>query len=177
MMVKQGLRVGIVDLTDGEPTPLSPGPEVRLEEARKAAEILGVQVRITLELPNRRLFDGFDERVALAKVFRRYRPRFVMGIAEKTPMASPDHWQAMQITDAAIFYSRLTKWDEVFENLPVHRIQKQIWYPLGLQNLSLPEGGGRFVSDISDTIDLKMAAIRAYETQFPSGEATCFWAR
>ena len=161
MMVKQGLRVGIVDLTDGEPTPLSPGPEVRLEEARKAAEILGVQVRITLELPNRRLFDGFDERVAIAKVFRRYRPRLVMGIAEKTPMASPDHWQAMQITDAAIFYSRLTKWDEVFENLPVHRIQKQIWYPLGLQNLSLPEGCGRFVSDISDTIDLKMAAIRA----------------
>ena len=161
MMVKQGLRVGIVDLTDGEPTPLSPGPEVRLEEARKAAEILGVQVRITLELPNRRLFDGFDERVAIAKVFRRYRPRLVMGIAEKTPMASPDHWQAMQITDAAIFYSRLTKWDEVFENLPVHRIHKQIWYPLGLQNLSLPEGGVRFVSDISDTIDLKMAAIRA----------------
>ena len=53
-MVQQGLRVGIVDLTDGEPTPLSPGPEVRLAEARKAAEILGVQVRETLTLPNRR---------------------------------------------------------------------------------------------------------------------------
>ena len=33
-LVRQGYRVGIVDLTDGEPTPLSPGPEVRLEEAR-----------------------------------------------------------------------------------------------------------------------------------------------
>jgi len=173
-MVKQGFRVGIVDLTDGEPTPLSPGPEVRLQEARKAAEILGVHVRITLELPNRRLFDGFDERVALAKVFRKYRPRLVMGLADKTPMASPDHWQAMQITDAAIFYSRLTKWDEVFENLPVHRIQKQIWYPLGLQNLSLPEGGGRFVSDISDTLQQKLEAIRAYETQFPPGKQRVF---
>lgn len=173
-MVKQGFRVGIVDLTDGEPTPLSPGPEVRLKEAQEAAEILGVHVRITLELPNRRLFDGFDERVALAKVFRRYRPRLVMGIAEKTPMASPDHWQAMQITDAAIFYSRLTKWDEVFENLPVHRIQKQIWYPLGLQNLSLPEGGGRFVADISDTLDQKLDAIRAYKTQFPPGKQRVF---
>ncbi|MEZ6122551.1 MAG: PIG-L family deacetylase [Planctomycetaceae bacterium] len=174
MMVKQGLRVGIVDLTDGEPTPMSPGPEVRLQEARKAAEILGVHVRETLTLPNRRLFDGFDERVALAKVFRRYRPRMVMGIAEKTPLASPDHWQAMQITDAAIFYSRLTKWDEVFENLPVHRIEKQIWYPLGLQNLSLPEGGGRFVSDISQTLDLKLAAIEAYQTQFPPGKRRVF---
>ena len=173
-MVRQGLRVGIVDLTDGEPTPMSPGPEVRLEEARKAAEILGVQVRETLTLPNRRLFDGFEERVELAKVFRRYRPRLVMGIADKTPMASPDHWQAMQITDAAIFYSRLTKWDELFENLPVHRIEKQIWYPLGLQNLSLPEGGGQFVSDISDTIEQKIEAIEAYKTQFPPGKRRIF---
>lgn len=173
-MVKQGLRVGIVDLTDGEPTPMSPGPEVRLEEARVAGEILGVQVRETLTLPNRRLFDGFEERVELAKVFRRYRPRLVMGIADKTPMASPDHWQAMQITDAAIFYSRLTKWDELFENLPVHRIEKQIWYPLGLQNLSLPEGGGRFVSDISDTIEQKIEAIEAYKTQFPPGKRRVF---
>ncbi|MCR9202401.1 MAG: PIG-L family deacetylase [Planctomycetaceae bacterium] len=173
-MVQQGLRVGIVDLTDGEPTPLSPGPEVRLEEARAAAQVLGVQVRETLELPNRRLFDGFEERVALAKVFRRYRPRLVLGIADKTPMASPDHWQAMQITDAAIFYSRLTKWDDLFENLPVHRIQKQIWYPLGLQTPSMPEGGGRFVSDISGTLELKLESIRQYKTQFPPGKQRVF---
>ncbi|GAB5442832.1 MAG: PIG-L family deacetylase [Fuerstiella sp.] len=173
-MVRQGLRVGIVDLTDGEPTPLSPGPEVRLEEARRAAEILGVHVRETLTLPNRRLFDDFESRVELAKVFRRYRPRLVLGIADRTPMASPDHWQARQITDAAIFYSRLTKWDEHFENLPVHRIDKQIWYPLGLQNLSLPEGGGRFVSDISETLDVKLESIRAYETQFPASKQRVF---
>ncbi len=41
-LVRQGYRVGIVDLTDGEPTPASPGPEVRLDEARQAAEMLGV---------------------------------------------------------------------------------------------------------------------------------------
>ena len=34
-LVEQGRRVGIVDLTDGEPTPGSPGPEVRLAEARR----------------------------------------------------------------------------------------------------------------------------------------------
>lgn len=173
-MVKQGLRVGIVDLTDGEPTPLSPGPEVRLQEAAEAARVLGVQVRETLTLPNRRLFDCFEARVELAKVFRRYRPQMVLGIADKTPMASPDHWQAMQITDAAVFYSRLTKWDELFENLPVHRIQRQIWYPLGLQNLSLPEGGGQFVSDISDTLEVKVAAIRCYQTQFPPDKQRVF---
>ena len=144
-MAQQGFRVGIVDLTDGEPTPLSPGPEVRLQEAREAARILGIEVRETLTLPNRRLFDNFEARVELAKVFRRYRPRLVLGIADRTPMASPDHWQAMQITDAAVFYSRLSKWDDAFDGLPVHRIQRQIWYPLGLQMARNLPSGGQFV--------------------------------
>lgn len=173
-MVQQGYRVGIVDLTDGEPTPVSPGPEVRLAEAAKAAEILGVQVREILTLPNRRLFDGFEERVELAKVFRRYRPRMVLGIATQTPMASPDHLQAQLITDAAVFYSRLTKWEKTFDNLPVHRIQKQLWYPLGFRTLDMPTGGGRFVMDISETIGLKLEALRAYETQFSHNKHQIF---
>ena len=41
MLVKQGYRVGIVDLTDGEPTPLCPNPETRRREAEQAAKILG----------------------------------------------------------------------------------------------------------------------------------------
>src|SRR6201996_4375568 len=74
-LVRQGYKVGIVDLTDGEPTPLSPGPDVRLAEAERAAEVLGVHVRINLNLPNRRLFDNFESRIALAKAFRRHRPK------------------------------------------------------------------------------------------------------
>ncbi|MCA9033781.1 MAG: PIG-L family deacetylase [Planctomycetaceae bacterium] len=173
-MVQQGQRVGIVDLTDGEPTPLCPDPQIRLEEARQAADALGVHVRHTLNLPNRRLFDSFEARVDLAKIFRIYRPRLVIGIADKTPLASPDHWQAMQITDAAIFYSRLSKWDQYFDELPVHRIDRQLWYPLGLQNLSRPEGGGEFVSDISETLETKLDSIRCYKTQFPPGKERVF---
>lgn len=173
-LVKQGYRVGIVDLTDGEPTPESPGPHVRLEEAKEAAKILGVPLRITLELPNRRLFDSFESRVELAKVFRKYRPKIVMGIADKTPTASPDHWQAMQITDAAVFYSRLTKWDDTFDHLPVHRVSKQLWYPLGFQTLKIPEGGGQFVVDISETLSLKLDSVRAYKTQFPPSKERVF---
>ena len=127
-IVQQGFQVGIIDLTDGEPTPLSPGPEVRLEEARQAAEVLGIHTRVTLDLPNRRLFDCFEARVALAKEFRKYRPKVVIGFGDKTPQASPDHWQAMQITDAGIFYSQLTKWPEHFDDLPVHKITTQLYF-------------------------------------------------
>lgn len=166
-LVKQGYRVGIIDLTDGEPTPLSPGPEVRQREALRAAEILGVHVREQLDLPNRRLFDNYEARVALAKVFRRYRPSVVLGIAEKTPMASPDHWQAMQITDAGVFYSRLSKWDAEFDHLPVHTVQQLLWYPLGFGSFKSAEQPGAFVNDISGCLDQKLASIRAYATQFP----------
>lgn len=167
LLARRGYRVAIVDLTDGEPTPGSPGPDVRLAEAQTAASLLGVTHRETLELPNRRLFDNFESRVALAKVLRRLRPAIVLGIAGKTPLASPDHWQAMQITDAAVFYSRLTKWDEHFDGLPVHVVRKQVWYPLSFGLLELPPSGGSFVVDISETFETKLAAIRAYVTQFP----------
>jgi bacillithiol biosynthesis deacetylase BshB1 len=173
-LVTQGYRVGIVDLTDGEPTPGSPGPEVRLEEAQAAARILGVHMRETLELPNRRLFDSFEARVELGKVFRRWRPQIVLGIAGKTPMASPDHWQASQITDAGVFYSRLTKWDDDFDGLPVHTVTKQLWYPLELRALEPPTGAGYFVTDISDTFECKMESIRAYQTQFPPSKHRVF---
>lgn len=171
MLVRQGYRVGIIDLTDGEPTPLSPGPEVRLAEAQKAAETLGVHVRVQLDLPNRRLFDTFEARVAVAKVFRQYRPRLVLGFGEKTALASPDHWQAMQITDAAVFYSRLTKWDDYFDGLPVHTIGSQLYYTLAFGSLGLPPGAGHLVVDIGDTLDTKLESIRCYATQFPPAKA------
>jgi N-acetylglucosamine malate deacetylase 1 len=175
-LVRKGYQVGIVDLTDGEPTPLSPGPDVRLEEAWRAAEILGVAVRINLNLPNRRLFDDFEARVALAKVFRRHRPKVVLGFGGKTVLASPDHYQAMLITDAAVFYSRLTKWDEHFDGLPVHTIANQLSFPIALHGLDLPEASGYIVADIGSTLALKLEAVRAYATQFPATKAGIFGA-
>ena len=82
----------------------------------------------------------------------------------------------MQITDAAVFYSRLTKWDEHFAGWPAHVIQKQVWYPLALRQLNASEhsGSGGFVVDISETLPLKLAAIRAYKTQFPATKAHVF---
>lgn len=166
-LAAQGYKVGIVDLTDGEPTPGSPGPDVRLDEARRAAEILGVHLRVNLNLPNRRLFDSFEARVALATVFRRHRPKVVIGFGGKTVLASPDHYQAMLITDAAVFYSRLTKWDEHFEGLPVHTIANQLSFPIALHGLNLPEASGMIIADISSTLGTKIEAVRAYQTQFP----------
>jgi len=155
---------------------LPPGPDVRLAEAERAAEVLGVSLRINLNLPNRRLFDCFESRIALAKVFRKHRPKVVLGFGGKTVLASPDHYQAMLITDAAVFYSRLTKWDEHFDGLPVHTVVNQLSFPIALHGLELPEASGFIVADIGSTLALKLEAIRAYATQFPAAKAGIFGA-
>ena len=165
-LVRQGYRVGIIDLTDGEPTPHCPGPDIRLAEATAAAKVLGVENRIQLNLPNRRLFDCFEHRILLAKVFRRWRPRLVIGFGDKTPLASPDHWQAMQITDAAIFYSRLSKWDDHFDGLPAHVIPGHLYFRLAFEPDAIPGNSHHLIVDISETIDTKIESIRCYRTQF-----------
>ncbi len=171
-LVSQGYRVGIIDLTNGEPTPGCPAPEIREAEAALAAERLGVQLRKILPLTNRRLFDSFETRVALATEFRRYRPQVVIGFGAKTPMASPDHYQAMLITDAAVFYSRLTKWDEHFDGLPVHTIRSQLYFHLGFEPLRSPDYSSQITVDISQQLETKIASVLCYETQFPPEKRT-----
>lgn len=171
LLAAQGHRVGIVDLTDGEPTPRSSGPAERLAEAAAAAKLLGAAHRETLPFPNRRLFDSFEVRVELAKIFRRWRPRLVLGLADKTPLASPDHAQAVAITEAAVFYSRLTKWDDTFAGLPVHTVPQLLGYFLFAGVPSVPHGHWPLVVDIAGHLDTKLAAIACYQSQFPAEKA------
>jgi bacillithiol biosynthesis deacetylase BshB1 len=174
LLAARGHRVGIVDLTDGEPTPRSSGPEERLAEAAAAARVLGVTHRENLGFPNRRLFDSFEVRVALAKVFRRWRPRVVLGIAEKTPLASPDHAQAVAITEAAVFYSRLSKWDDTFDHLPVHTVPQLLGYFLFAGVPAMPPGHWPLVVDVAGHLDTKLEAIGCYKSQFPPEKAHIF---
>ncbi len=173
-LVDLGYRVGIIDLTDGEPTPHSPGPEARRAEAHEAAKVLGVHVRKILPFNNRRLMDGFDERVALALEFRRYKPKIVIGFGSKTPMASPDHYQAMQITDAAVFYSRLTKWEDVFQGTAPHVIDRQLYFRLNFEPAPASGIENSITVDITDNLEQKLEAIRCYKTQFPPSKAYIF---
>jgi N-acetylglucosamine malate deacetylase 1 len=165
-LVSQGYRVAIVDLTDGEPTPRCDDPAIRLAEAQAAASVLGVH-RVVLTLPNRRLMDSFEARIMLATEFRRMRPSIVIGFGSKTPMASPDHYQAMQITDAAVFYSRLTKWEKHFDQLPPHTIFSQLYFRLAFEPPSHTDYCNAITVDISEHLQTKLRSILCYQTQFP----------
>ena len=161
---KLGHRVGIIHLTDGKPTPRG-AAELRAKESAAAAAILGVAHVETLALPNRELMDGPAARYALATVLRRYRPRIVVGMAGKTPGASPDHYQAQLIVEGARFYSQLTKWDDRFAGTPPHRID-WLWYRPIAGSTEHGPWPATFVVDTSDVHEQKLAAIACYRSQF-----------
>ena len=163
-LVKQGYRVGIFDLTSGEPTPRGT-LETRRKEAEAARQILGVQLRVNVELPNRVLMDGPEARFALATQFRKYRPGIIIVAAGRTPAASPDHNQGHLIGEASRFYSQLTKWDERFAGTAPYRVPHLVYVPYPF-DAEQRHWHSQFVVDISDTIDQKLEAIRVYESQF-----------
>ncbi|MCZ6698148.1 MAG: PIG-L family deacetylase [Planctomycetota bacterium] len=165
LLVKKGYRVGMVHMTNGEPTPLG-DPKTRMKEMKAAADVLGVAACEMIDLPNRVLMDGPEPRFALAAVIRRFRPRVLVGIAGRTVSASPDHYQAQLITEATRFYSQLTKWDDRFGNTAPHRVDHLIYRPISraANPVSWP---AQFVVDISDTIDQKIQAVSCYKSQFP----------
>ena len=105
LLVKQGYRVGIIDLTSGEPTPRG-SEEIRAREAEAARRVLGVHVRVNLGLPNRVLMDEPEGRFRLGTELRRLRPSVLIAMAGRTPAASPDHHQGHLLTEAARFYSQ-----------------------------------------------------------------------
>src|SRR5882672_2133862 len=73
LLLSQGKRVGVLDLTDGEPTPFG-SPEIRARETAAASAVLGLAWRGNLGLPNRRLEATLDARSKLAGVLRTLRP-------------------------------------------------------------------------------------------------------
>lgn len=163
-LVKQGYRVGIFDLTSGEPTPRG-SLETRQKEAEAARQVLGVQVRVNVQLPNRVLMDGPEARYALATAFRTYRPAVIIVAFGRTPAASPDHYQGGLIGEAARFHSQLTKWDDRYDGTPPYRVPHLVYAPFP-SDAEHRFWHSSFIIDVTDTMEQKLEAIRCYESQF-----------
>lgn len=156
-MVSQGVRVVVVDLSDGEPTPHG-SPAVRKTEAATASRILGISERRCLGLKNREIFDTVENRCVVASVIREIQPTILFGPYGED--VHPDHVQAAQLVEAARFYSKFVKSDMDFEP----------WYPrkhLHFFSTHLKvRFNPSFIYDISPYIDKKMESVTAYHSQF-----------
>jgi len=158
-----GKRVGVLDLTSGEPTPHG-SLEIRQRETAAATEILDLDWRENLGLPNRSLEATLEARAQLAGVIRQQRPLWLF--APYWEDAHPDHLAATQLVDAARFWSKLTKTDLPGE--PHHPERIYNYFCVHLKLTPQPA----FVLDISEHWEQKLAAIRAYESQFITGRPT-----
>ncbi|MCA9070922.1 MAG: bacillithiol biosynthesis deacetylase BshB1 [Planctomycetaceae bacterium] len=159
---RQNLRVGVLDLTNGEPTPHG-SPEIRARETAAATEVLGVAWRQNLGLPNRSLQHDLEARRKLAGVFRTMRPKILL--APYWEDAHPDHIEASQLVDAARFWSKLSRTD-----LPGEPYwPPKIYYYWSIHLRIHPKPA--FVLDISESIEAKMQAIRCFESQMLQGRS------
>jgi bacillithiol biosynthesis deacetylase BshB1 len=158
-----GFRVGVLDLTNGEPTPHG-SLEIRARETAAATKVLGLAWRENLGLTNRSLVADLDARAALAGVIRRTRPKWLF--APYWVDAHPDHVAATELIEAARFWAKLTKCDLPGE--PFHPERVIYYYCVHLRVVAQPA----FVVDISPYWDRKRQAIECYESQFITGRPT-----
>ena len=158
----EGLRVGVLDLTSGEPTPHG-SEAIRVRETAAATEILQLDWRDNLGLPNRSLEATLSARGQLASVFRHVRPRWLF--APYWVDAHPDHVAATQLVEAARFWAKLSKTDLPGE--PHHPERIYNYYAIHLKLAPQPA----FVLDISDHWEGKFAAIKCYHSQFIEGRS------
>jgi bacillithiol biosynthesis deacetylase BshB1 len=156
--ISQGKKVGIIDLTRGE-LGTRGTPAIRAREAKFAAKILGVQFRENLKMP-----DGFFEvnKKNILKVIqkiRQYRPKVVLAPAISD--RHPDHGRAAQLVAEACFLSGLIKITSPL------RVGRDAWRPSAVYHyIQYRKHKADFVVDITDFMDKKMEAIKAYSSQF-----------
>lgn len=172
LLASQGWRVGILDLTSGEPTPRG-SVETRRAETAAANAALGDPWRENLGLPNRSLEASLENRRILAAAFRRVRPRVIF--APFWEDAHPDHTAATKLVEDARFWAKLSKSDIPGE--PFHPSRVLYYFSVHLKIIERPS----FILDVSDQNAAKLAALRCYRSQLPDAlldsvqDRTRFW--
>ena len=161
--VKQGKKVGLVDLTRGEMGTRGT-VEIRNEEAKEAQRIMGAVVRENLEIP-----DAFLETNALnlekvIRVIRKYQPDIVITNAPSD--RHPDHGHAASLVVEACFKAGLRKY-------MVDGTGDNAWRPKAVyQYMQFYHHKPDFVYDIGSVIEEKLACVLAHKSQFFNPEST-----
>ena len=167
--VSKGFTALLVDLCPGEPARHAPAG-VRGQQAARAAELLGAD-RITLGFQDRMIRDTPECRLAVAKLIREHRPRFVF--TSEGSGVHPDHKAVTDIVANAVFYARLPKWDEVpggdaLAGTVPHEIERLFY---GHCRMECPWERFDFAVDVSEFYEQKVAALALYESVFSGDQA------
>jgi bacillithiol biosynthesis deacetylase BshB1 len=156
---KSNIRVGIIDITQGEMGTRG-NSDVRREEALKAAEILNTSIRENLTIPDGDIQLTDVNVKSIVKLIRKHRPKVIF--APYFNDRHPDHVSASNLIKKAFFVSGLKKYEtsEQGKEQGAYRPGKLFYY---MQTYTFNPS---FIIDISNSFEEKMKSVKAFATQF-----------
>ena len=157
--VKEGKKVGILDLTQGE-LGTRGSAELRLKEAQKAAEIQGLAVRRNIGLADGFFQNDKENQMPIIEVLREFRPEIVL--ANAMADRHPDHGRGGKLASDACFLSGLRRIETTLNGEPQEAWRPKAVYHYIQDRYIKPD----FVVDITEYWDQKMEAILAFSSQF-----------
>ena len=164
LLSAQGYRTGVVDLTRGE-LGTRGTPEGRLDEAAAAAAVLGLAFRRNLGLPDGEIRNTKDAQRLVVRAVRATRPHIVLINAPED--RHPDHGDAARLGADALFASGLARVETVGDD----GLPQAPWRPHHvLHYMNTLEFEPTFVVDVSSVWDRRLAALRAFASQFDASD-------
>ena len=158
-LIRNGKKVAIVDLTQGE-LGTRGSKQIRKQEAANAAKILGVEFRDNLKIPDGNIECSKKNIIRVMEILRTFQPAIIL--FPHWLERHPDHEHA-------------------------HRLCKEAWFLAGLEKISTKVNGKKqepfrpkkyfhymqkyefapsFIVDVSDVYDVKTKALASFESQF-----------
>lgn len=157
--VRNGKKVGILDLTQGE-LGTRGSAETRAQEAKNASEILGVSVRENLKFADGFFVNDQQHQLEIIKIIRKYQPEIVL--CNAIDDRHIDHGKASQLVSDACFLSGLMKIETEMDGKSQQQWRpKHVYHYIQWKNIE-PD----FVVDVTGYMDIKIKAVMAYQTQF-----------
>jgi len=150
---RAGYQVAIIDLTGGE-MGSNGTAKIRKQEAEQAGEIIGVEFRKCLGLPDSKVQKDEKSVKLVVEEIRKHRPRIVL--APYWEDRHPDHVNSSLIITEACFKAGLRKFAAGGKS---YRPQAVAYYFLG--KMEEPD----FIVDISKEYETKVKALLAHDSQ------------
>ena len=155
-----GRKVGIVDLTAGE-LGTRGTPEIRAQESAAATELLGLQVRVNLGLPDGFFRSDRESLLAVVKVLRTYQPEIVLMNAIRD--RHPDHGRGSDLVAESCFLSGLKQ----IKTLTIAGEEQAAWRPKTVYHYIQDKYiEPDLIVDITNFWEKKVQTIKAFKSQF-----------
>lgn len=147
-------KVGVCDLSRGEAGTYG-SAETRKKELDKSTALLGLDVRVTLDLPDGDIRDTEENRLQIIEVIRKWRPELVFSFVDR-PLRHPDHYHCGRMVRECCYLAGLQK---IKTHSPAFRPSAFIGFPELI--FDKPD----FVIDVTPFWETRQEAIRCFHTQ------------